>query len=44
MAQWLGKAGFDFLDFGMPCNYKTQMGAQNIHPRRFVELFRAARD
>ena len=44
MAQWLEKTGFDFLDFGMPLEYKTNLGAQNIHPRRFVELFRAARD
>ena len=43
MAQWLNKAGFDFLDFGMPLDYKTNLGAQNISPRRFVELFRAAR-
>ena len=43
MAQWLEKAGFDFLDFGMPLDYKTQLGAQNVSPHRFVELFRAAR-
>ena len=44
MAQWLDKTGFDFLDFGMPLEYKTQLGAENVHPHRFVELFRAARD
>ena len=43
MAQWLDKTGFDFLDFGMPLDYKTQLGAQDIPMRRFVELFRAAR-
>jgi len=43
MAQWLDKAGFDFLDFGMPLDYKTSLGAQDVSPRRFVELFRAAR-
>jgi Leu/Phe-tRNA-protein transferase len=43
MAQWLDKAGFDFLDFGMPLDYKTGLGAQEVSPRYFVELFRAAR-
>jgi len=43
MSQWLDKTGFDFLDFGMPLDYKTSLGAQDVHPRRFVELFRAAR-
>jgi len=42
-AQWLDKAGFSFLDFGMPMDYKTALGARDITPRRFVELFRAAR-
>ena len=43
MAQWLDNIGFDFLDLGMPLDYKTGLGAQNISPGRFVELFRAAR-
>jgi Leu/Phe-tRNA-protein transferase len=43
MAQWLEKTGFDFLDLGMPLDYKTALGARNIEPGRFVELFRAAR-
>ena len=43
MIQWLDGAGFDFLDFGMPLDYKTDLGARNITPRRFVELFRTAR-
>ena len=42
MVRWLEKTGFDFLDFGMPLDYKTSLGAQNITPDRFVELFRAA--
>jgi len=44
MAQWLEKAGFDFLDFGMPLKYKTSLGARNVHPRSFVKLYRAARE
>ena len=43
MTQWLEKTGFDFLDLGMPLNYKTALGAKNITPREFVELFRKAR-
>jgi len=43
MAQWLEKTGFDFLDLGMPLDYKTDLGARDISPRRFVELFRAGR-
>ena len=42
MTQWLEAAGFAFIDFGMPLDYKTELGAQNITPARFVELFRAA--
>jgi len=43
MTQWLEKTGFAFLDLGMPMEYKTLIGAQDISPRRFVELFRSAR-
>ena len=43
MTQWMEKSDFDFLDFGMPLDYKTDLGAQDIQPRRFVELFRKAR-
>ncbi|MCL2374090.1 MAG: GNAT family N-acetyltransferase [Treponema sp.] len=43
MTQWLQAAGFEFLDLGMPLAYKSAMGAQDITPRRFVDLFRAAR-
>jgi Leu/Phe-tRNA-protein transferase len=44
MARYLEKAGFDFLDFGMPLDYKTDLGARNISPEDFVALFRAARE
>ena len=43
MSQWLEKSGFDFLDFGMPLEYKNRLGARDITPHHFVELFRAAR-
>ena len=43
MARWLEENGFDFLDFGLPLDYKTKLGASDIEPRQFVELFRAAR-
>jgi len=43
MTKWLEEKGFAFLDLGMPLDYKTNLGAQNLLPRRFVELFRAAR-
>jgi len=43
MARALEKAGFAFLDFGMPLDYKADLGAQNISPKEFVRLFRAAR-
>jgi Leu/Phe-tRNA-protein transferase len=42
MARYLEAAGFDFLDFGMPMDYKTDLGARNISPKNFVKLFRAA--
>jgi Leu/Phe-tRNA-protein transferase len=42
MAQWLRKSGFDFLDFGMPLDYKTFLGARTLNPRSFVEIFRNA--
>jgi Leu/Phe-tRNA-protein transferase len=43
MARWLEENGFAFLDLGMPLDYKTDLGAKDISPDRFVELFRAAR-
>jgi Leu/Phe-tRNA-protein transferase len=43
MTQYLRDAGFAFLDLGMPLDYKDALGARNIEPRYFVELFRKAR-
>jgi Leu/Phe-tRNA-protein transferase len=43
MTRWLKENGFAFLDLGMPLDYKTDLGAKDIFPERFVELFRAAR-
>ena len=43
MAQWLQQSGFEFLDLGMPLDYKTALGARDITPRQFVELWRASR-
>jgi Leu/Phe-tRNA-protein transferase len=43
MTRWLEENGFAFLDLGMPLEYKTGLGAKDISPSRFVELFRAAR-
>jgi Leu/Phe-tRNA-protein transferase len=40
MVRWLEERGFDFLDFGMPLDYKTDLGARNIDPPGFVKLFR----
>jgi Leu/Phe-tRNA-protein transferase len=42
MARFLERAGFAFLDFGMPLDYKTGLGAQNLGPEQFVSMFRAA--
>jgi Leu/Phe-tRNA-protein transferase len=43
MIQWLEENGFSFLDFGMPLEYKTTLGATNLNPHHFVKLFREAR-
>ncbi|MDR2211152.1 MAG: GNAT family N-acetyltransferase [Spirochaetaceae bacterium] len=43
MIRWLEKAGMTFLDFGMPLDYKSDLGAQNLNPREFVALFRSGR-
>jgi len=43
MTRWLEENGFAFLDLGMPLDYKTGLGAKDISPDRFVEMFRAAR-
>lgn len=42
MVRALEKAGFAFLDFGMPLDYKTDLGAKNISPEEFVVLWRNA--
>jgi Leu/Phe-tRNA-protein transferase len=41
-ARWLKENGFAFFDLGMPLEYKTDLGAQDICPGDFVALFRAA--
>ena len=43
MAKWLEKMGFSFLDLGMPLSYKSDLGARDISPHLFIELFRSAR-
>jgi Leu/Phe-tRNA-protein transferase len=43
MTQYLRDQGFALLDLGMPLDYKDDLGATNIHPRYFVELFRQGR-
>ena len=42
MARALEMAGFDFIDFGMPLNYKTDLGSLDISPEKFVSIFRSA--
>ena len=42
MIRALEKAGFSFFDFGMPLDYKTDLGAQDISPEQFVFLFRSS--
>jgi Leu/Phe-tRNA-protein transferase len=42
MCRWLEGAGYAFLDLGMPLDYKDRLGARNLGPARFVELFRGA--
>jgi len=44
MCRYLQEQGFEFLDFGMPLEYKDKLGARNIGPEDFVPLFRRARD
>jgi Leu/Phe-tRNA-protein transferase len=40
--RYLRDTGFAFWDLGMPLDYKDRLGARNISPRLFVELFRKA--
>jgi Leu/Phe-tRNA-protein transferase len=39
-ARRLEKLGAPFWDLGMPLDYKTGLGAQNVDPLQFVKLFR----
>ncbi|MDR2768604.1 MAG: GNAT family N-acetyltransferase [Treponema sp.] len=43
MVRYLADHGFGFLDFGMPLDYKCDLGARNVRPDEFVKLFRAWR-
>jgi Leu/Phe-tRNA-protein transferase len=43
MTEYLRDAGFAFLDLGMPMEYKDKLGARNVDPRHFVDLFRNGR-
>ena len=42
MAHALEKAGFAFLDFGMPLDYKRDLGSLDISPKEFTGIFRLA--
>ena len=39
-ARYLQDHGFSFFDLGMPLDYKYMIGAIDITPQRFVQLFR----
>jgi Leu/Phe-tRNA-protein transferase len=39
-ARYLEQQGAPFWDLGMPLDYKEFLGAKNISPFQFVELFR----
>jgi len=41
-ARYLEEHGFAFFDLGMPLQYKTDLGAIDISPQEFVELFRSS--
>jgi len=38
--RYLQENGFLFFDLGMPLDYKTDLGAEDISPESFTELFR----
>jgi Leu/Phe-tRNA-protein transferase len=40
--RYLEEHGFSFFDLGMPLEYKTSLGAQDLTPQEFVTLFRNA--
>jgi Leu/Phe-tRNA-protein transferase len=44
MTQYLRDQGFTLLDLGMPLDYKNDLGAKDINPRYFIELFRRGRN
>ncbi|MDR0495466.1 MAG: GNAT family N-acetyltransferase [Treponema sp.] len=39
---YLQQHGFAFFDLGMPLDYKADLGALDVSPQEFVELFRAS--
>ena len=41
-ARYLQEHGFSFFDLGMPMDYKKALGAEDITPLEFVQLFRGA--
>ncbi|MDR1445536.1 MAG: GNAT family N-acetyltransferase [Treponema sp.] len=43
-SRWLEDSGFSFFDLGMPLPYKYDLGAMDIYPAEFVELFRSGRN
>jgi len=43
-ARYLQDNGFSFFDLGMPLKYKNALGAVDILPERFVQLFRKGVD
>jgi Leu/Phe-tRNA-protein transferase len=42
--RYLEEHGFAFFDLGMPLQYKTDLGAIDVTPQEFVELFRATQE
>jgi Leu/Phe-tRNA-protein transferase len=40
--RYLQQHGYAFFDLGMPLDYKTDLGALDLNPQKFVELFRAS--
>jgi len=42
--RYLEEHGFAFFDLGMPLQYKTDLGATDLSPQEFIDLFRAARE
>ncbi|MCL2128594.1 MAG: GNAT family N-acetyltransferase, partial [Treponema sp.] len=43
-AQYLREHGFAFFDLGMPLDYKTLLGAEDLEPGDFVRFFRSGQD